>query len=120
MKPDAYMPVYWNEFWMAVEGLPDSIIVAYQRCFSYYYHHNHCRGLPDDNEFLRKLCRCDKSDWEYVRGTIFNNDRFFTQDRDGLWHQKRTEQEWNKSKEKYEKAVTRAKAGARGRWKKKR
>jgi len=117
MKPDAYMPFYWMEFWHAVEGLPDQSIVAYQRVLSNYWHQNHCVGLRDDDEFLRRICRCDRDDWQSVRDTIFDNDRFMTQDADGLWHQKRAQEEWIHASAAYEKALVRAKAGAAARWK---
>ena len=117
MKPDAYMRFYWNEFWSAVEGQSDQTIIAYLRAISHYYHHNHCVGLKDDSEFLRKLCRVDKAEWGEVCAIIFDNDRFFTQDANGLWQQKRAQEEWLKSVEHYDKAIKRAKLGAKARWK---
>lgn len=116
MKPDAYMPFYWMEFWHAVEGLSDQSIVAYQRVLSNYWHQNHCAGLRDDDEFLRRICRCDRDDWKSIRETIFDNDRFMTQDADGLWHQKRAHEEWIAASKKYQTAMARAHAGAVARW----
>lgn len=99
------MPFYWPDFWHAVEGFSDSAIVAYQRALSHYWHHNHCRGLQDDDEFLRRLCRIEKSEWQKIKQIVFDNDKFFTMDGDGLWHQKRAQEEWIKSSAKYDAAV---------------
>lgn len=112
MKPDAYMPVYWNEFWLAVEGQLDSIIVGYLRAMSFVWHHNHGAGLKDDSEFLRKLCHIEKDEWESAREIIFDNDKFFCLGEDGLWHQKRIEEEWARSEAEYNAAVK----GGKKRW----
>lgn len=117
MKPDAFMRMYWNEFWQAVQGLDNDTIVAYERAFTFYYHHSHCAGLRDDDEYLRRLCQSDKSKWQEIRDVVFDNDKFMTQDANGLWHQKRTEEEWNKAVENYATAVKRANTGAKERWK---
>jgi uncharacterized protein YdaU (DUF1376 family) len=116
MKPDQFMRWDWNEFWHAVEGLPDHVIVGYQRALGYYYQHNHCTGLRNDDEFLRKLCRIDREFWPDARAIIFDNDKFFFLDEDGLWHQKRAEEEWVIAVKDHERAVNRGKAGAKGRW----
>ena len=94
MKPDAFMPVHWPEFWQAVEGLSPVIIVAYLRAMSYYWHHNGCKGLHNDSEFLRNLCRCDREDWGSVFGILFDNGGNFFKQENGLWHQKRCRHEY--------------------------
>jgi uncharacterized protein YdaU (DUF1376 family) len=111
MKPDAYMPMYWAEFWAAVDGQPDNIILGYERAMSHYWQHNHCAGLRDDSEFLRRLCRIEREDWEAAMAIIFDNDKFFTLGEDNLWHQKRCRQEWDWAIEKYNKAVENGKLG---------
>lgn len=117
MHPDAFIPFYGNDYFQAVEGHDELIAIAYLRAIWYYWHQNHCKGLRDDDEFLRRLCRVEKDQWERVRAIIFDNEKFFTQDAEFLWHQKRAEEEWRKSVEKYDAAVNRGKAGAKSRWK---
>lgn len=107
------MPWYWADFWEATEGQPDDVIVAYQRCIAYYWHHTHCKGLSNDSYFLMRLCRMTAERWEYVLPIIFDNDKFFTLDGSDLWHQKRAFEEWEKYKERYNKAVN----AANSRWK---
>lgn len=116
MKPDSYMPFYGNDFFQAVEGWPSTAIEAYLRAIWNYWHHNHCRGLEDNDDSLRRICRVDKEDWESVRSRVFDNEKFFMQDAEGRWHQKRAEDLWNDAKIKYGTAVKRAKAGAKARW----
>ena len=119
MKPDAYMKWYWDTFWGAVIGMPDHVIVAYQRCISHYYHHNHTVGLDDNERKLREMCRAtDKPDevWEEIKGWIFDNKDFFFQDENGLWHQKRAHQEWNDAVQKYDAVVEKNKNAANKRW----
>lgn len=106
------MRMYWNEFWAAVEGQSNDVIVAYQRAMSYQYHHNHGKSLKDDDEFLRRICRTEKSEWHEVRDVIFSNDKFFIQDEDGDWYQKRVLEEWQNAEIDYSKAV----AGGKKRW----
>jgi uncharacterized protein YdaU (DUF1376 family) len=113
MKPDAFMPFYGNDFFQAVQGHTDSVAASYLRAIWYYWSHNHCKGLEDNDEFLRRVCYCDKEHWSYVRGVLFDNDHFFSQDVNGRWHQKRAEEEWNKSESSYARAV----AGGKNRWK---
>lgn len=114
MNPDAYMPFYGNDFFQAIEGHSDSIGIAYQRCIWYYWHQTHCEGLKNDSEFLRRLCRCERPDWELMESVIFDNEKFFTLGEDGMWHQKRASQEWQKSVEKYLRSIK----GAKARWNK--
>ncbi len=117
MKPDAWMPVYGNDFLQAVEGLPDAIAFGYFRLCWYYWHHNHCAGLKDDDEFLRKIARIERDEWPEAKATLFDNDKFFTNGADEFWHQKRCDEEWQKAVKNYESTVERAKLGAKQRWK---
>ena len=120
-KPDAYMRWYWGEFWGAVHGLNDREIVAYQRCISFYYHQIHATGIKDDERFLRGLCNASEKsdeDWQEIRDAIFDNDRFFCQDGNGLWHQKRASEEWRKAVEDYGNACRRTEAARQAKLKK--
>ncbi len=118
MSPDSYIPFYGNEFLQAIEGHSDSISMGYLRCIWHYWHQTHCKGIRNNDEFLRKLARIDRSDWEYAHSIIFDNDKFFTLGEDGLWHQKRAFTIWADVKEAYEKQVMRTAAASAARWKK--
>lgn len=116
MHPDAFIPFYGNDFLQAMDGHEDKVVVAYLRAIWHYWHHTHCKGLLDDEEFLRRLCRVEREDWDHVKGVLFDNNKFFTQDADFMWHQKRAEEEWRKSVAKYDAQVKRGRAGAKARW----
>ena len=101
MNPDSFIPLYGNEFFLAVEGHSSDIGLAYLRVLWYYWSHNHCAGLKDDSEFLRRLCRISVDEWIVAKPIIFDNDQFFCMDESGLWHQKKAFEEWNKAKKRY-------------------
>ena len=111
MNPDSFIPFYGNDFLQACEGQPDYVTVAYFRAIWHFWHHNHCAGLRDDSEFLRRLCRADKDSWPEIMEFVFDNDKQFTLNGDGLWIQTRAVSEWDKSKAKHEAAVARGKMG---------
>lgn len=119
MKPDSYMPFYGNDFFQAVAGLPDNVAISYLRCCWYYWTHDHCRGLRNDPDALRRIAQVDRMDWADVFAVVFDNDRFFTLGEDGLWHQKRCDLEWAKAIVKYKSAVDNGRKGAEKRWKSK-
>ncbi len=117
MKPDAFFPFYAADFWQAVEGFAEHIVVGYLRAITHYWCHEHCEGLRDDKEYLRKVCRIERDQWDEACAIIFDNEKFFTQDATGLWQQKRALELWREQVEKYEVARTRGFAGAKARWK---
>ena len=116
MKPDTYMPFYGNEFFQAVEGQDELVIVSYMRVIWHYWHHAHCAGLEDNKELLRRLCRVDRDDWERVCAVVFDNDKFFTMDEIGIWRQKRADELWQQQQKNYNFNVERARLGAKVRW----
>ena len=118
MKPDSYIPFYGSDFFFAMSGQSDAVIVAYLRCIWHYWSHYHCEGLPDNEEMLRRLCHCDREDWNTVRDVIFDNEQFFTQDANGLWHQKRASDEWQKSMGRYQAVCKKTSAATIARLKK--
>ncbi len=120
MNPDSYIPFYALEFWQAVEGQPDYIVVGYLRAITHYWMHSHCKGLRDDSEYLRKLCRIDPSDWETAQGVIFDNERFFTLGEGGMWQQKRARELWRDTKSAYDRRVKQTSAATLARTKKRR
>lgn len=115
MSPDLFMPLFGNEFFQAVEGLPEEVGFKYLRVCWHYWHHNHCKGLLNDEEFLRRLCRCERHEWPTVRQTIFDNEKFMTL-QEGLWHQNRCRQEWARAIEIMENNKKRTQAANKKRW----
>lgn len=118
MKPDAYMPFYFRAFFEAIKGQPPYIGMGYLVAICYYWGHNNCEGLKDDDEFLRRVCEIDKLEWKEAKAFIFDGDKCFTQDANGIWHQKRAYEEWHKAKTKYEKFSKSGSKGGTNRWKK--
>jgi uncharacterized protein YdaU (DUF1376 family) len=112
MNPSSYMPLYGNDFFSAMEGRSDKVVVSYIRLLWYYWNHNHCKGMEDDDDTLRRIARRDKDEWPAIRSILFDNNKYFCQNEDGLWTQKRADEEWAISKSKYEAAVN----GGKARW----
>ena len=109
-KPSAYLPFYGNDFFEAIAGYPDDIGLGYLRALWHYWSHTSCEGLPDDDEYLRRMCCCEKDEWPRVKGIIFDNHYHFKLE-NGLWHQARCKAEFQKSQRLY---TARAGAGKRG------
>lgn len=110
MKPDAYLKFYGSDFFEAVNGYSDAVCAAYLRALWHYFKHLHCEGLPTDDDYLRRICRCDLANWAAVGGIVFG--RFF-QLIDGKWHQERCREEYLNAIEQYKRQVDRtAKARA--------
>lgn len=86
------MPFFGTEFFNAVEGYPDVVALAYIRALWHYYNHTHCEGLPNESDYLQRICHCADMHWARTKGIIFDNKRFFTLNGDGLWHQKRAKE----------------------------
>jgi uncharacterized protein YdaU (DUF1376 family) len=114
---DLEMEFDWPEFWIAVKGRSNAVIVAYLHALTYYFHHLHCRGVLDDDKLMRSICECDQSDWREVKPIVFGD--FFKKE-DGLWHQKRNRQLYAQKLLKLEKNRKRAETAAKERWKNKR
>lgn len=113
MKPDQYMKFYGKDFFPAMEGLPDGIAMGYLRAIWHYRSHTHCKGLPNDEKYLQRVCRIDNDDWGYAFSIIFDNDHFFCMDENGMWHQKRAEEDYAADVKAYERAVTNGKLAAK-------
>jgi len=108
--PETWMPFYGNDFFSNVEiTMPPDIGFAYLRAMWVYWNHYHCAGLPDDERILRQVCRLERlneEDWQKAKGLIFdqkhfrlNLDNYYK--KDGLWHQERADQEWEKANKIY-------------------
>ena len=92
-KPSAYFPLYGNDFFEAIAGYPDTIGLGYLRALWHYWHHTGCEGLPDDDEYLRRICCVDSSQWPRTKGIIFDH-RYFFRLEDGLWQPVLCRHEW--------------------------
>jgi len=117
-KPSAYLPLYGNDFFEAIAGYPDSVGMGYLRALWHYWSHTGCEGLPDDDEYLRRICCCDRSDWVRIKGIVFDN-RYHFKLEEALWHQGRCREEWRKSVEIFENRSKRGTAAAKARWREK-
>ena len=109
-KPSAYLPFYGNDFFEAIAGYSDAVGLGYLRALWHYWSHTSCDGLPDDDDYLRRICGCERTEWARTKGIIFDN-RYHFKLEDGLWQQGRCKAEFQKSKDLY---AARAEAGKRG------
>lgn len=114
-KPSAYFPLYGNDFFEAIAGYSDTIGLGYLRALWHYWHHTSCEGLPDDDEYLRRVCCCDSSEWPRTRSIIFDNRYHFKLGSDGLWQQERCHKEWAVSMSLFEKRLQRTAAATAAR-----
>lgn len=98
-NPDIYMPWNWPKFWQAVHGQPEHVIIAYQKLITYYWFHNHCKGIPNDDLHLRCLCVMEhRQEWPQVKQVLFESGEFMTKV-NGLWHQLYAKGEWDRTVE---------------------
>ena len=114
-KPSAYLPLYGNDFFEAIAGYPDAVGMGYLRALWHYWNHTSCEGLPDDDEYLRRVCCCDRSDWARTKGIIFDN-RYHFRLESGVWHQPRCREEWQKSQAIFAQRSKLGSAAAKKRW----
>ena len=118
MKPDEYLNLN-GDFFHAIEGLDDDVGLGYLRAIWHYRSHNHCRGLENDSEMLRRICRIEKDRWEVAMGIIFDNHFFFVMDENGVWHQKRAESDWIEDSLAYQRRCSIGQKANKIRWSKK-
>lgn len=104
MKPDDSMPFFGTSFFEATEGYSDAVAIGYMRALWHYWNHTHCQGLPDDDEYLRRICRCEPQQWIRTKGIIFDNQFFFC--KNGThWHQKKAKALHTEEAELYKRRV---------------
>lgn len=96
------MPFNGTVFFEAVQMFDDSTSLKYLRSLWYYWQHTHCEGLPNDDEGLRLLCKCDSQNWARTKGLIFDGKHFFVLE-NGKWHQSRCRKVYVKELERYQK-----------------
>ena len=114
MSPDAHIPLYGNDFFSAIEGHDEATGLAYLRALWHYWRETHTTGLPNDDEYLRKICRVKSGKWKKIKPFLFG--KWFVLDSENLWQNKRAREEWLISLKRYNSAVNRARAGAIARW----
>jgi len=87
MKPDVWMPMYWADFLADTLHLGRAELGSYVLMIGAYWR----RGgpLPDDDEALRNICRCQATDWARCKGTL----RDLFQVESGEWRHKRIDRE---------------------------
>lgn len=107
MKADDSMPFFGTLFFEATEGYSDAVALGYIRALWHYWNHTHCQGLPDDDEYLQRVCRCDTASWVKTKGIIFDNQFFFC--KNGThWHQKKAKELHAREIEIYQRRVASA------------
>ena len=111
------MPFYGGEFFEAMAGHSESVGMAYLRALWHYWGHTGCTGLPNDDEYLRRVCGCERAEWARTKGIIFDN-RYHFRLEEGLWHQARCREEWRKSQESFAQRSEHGRTAARKRWEK--
>ena len=97
-KPTTYLPFFGNDFFEAVAGYSDAVAIGYLRALWHYWNHTACEGLPEDDDYLRRICCCDKDAWANVKEIIFDN-RYNFRLEEGRWHQGRCRAEFKRSQE---------------------
>jgi uncharacterized protein YdaU (DUF1376 family) len=112
MNLDIYMPFYGPNFLTATAGFSRGVKGSYLNCLLHYWFHEHCKGLKNNDEFLRRLCECDREEWDETRDALFTGTKFFVLGADELWHQKFADENWERSKAIYESKV----AAGKKRW----
>ena len=106
------MPLYGNDLFSACEGYSDAVTLGYVRALWHYWHHAHCDGLPDDDDYLRRVCRCEAASWVRTKGIIFGQ---FFKLAGSKWHQTRARDEWTAALERRERFVEASKRGVQRR-----
>lgn len=117
-KPDQYIQYRPRDFEIAAKGHPAHVKWGYVVALCYYRCHNHCKGLDDDDEFLRKICEIEREDWEKSKTIIFGG--FFQLDTNGLWQHAVAFQDYQEDCHAYERAIIKSKNANEIRWRKKR
>lgn len=110
-KTDAWMPLWIGAYLADTMRLSTVQHGAYLLLLMAYWRDG--QALPDDDEELRAITKCERAEWKRVRPVL---QKFFVVG-EGVWWHKRVEQELAGSKQRAEKASSKAKAGAQARWK---
>lgn len=119
MNPDAYMPYYGSKFESALKGYPGHVKWSYLAACWHYWHHTHCQGLPNDDEYLFNICDCAHDQWQKVKSVIFSGPPFFHLGPDSKWHQKGCSSIYVESMLRYSSVIERSRMGVEARKRKK-
>lgn len=109
LRPDTWMPLYWADFIADTLHLNRSEIGSYTLMIGAYWRKG--GPLPDNDDELRQICRCDLGDWMKCRGAM---EKLFTVS-DGLWRHKRIDKELVKARQLYQSRNERTKAATEAR-----
>ena len=115
MKPTAYFPFYGNDFFEAIAGHSDTVGLSYLRALWHYWSHTGCEGLPDDDEYLRRVCCGNEANWLQTKEIVFDN-RYNFRLENGLWNQARCKSEFQKSQKIYAARSAAGKRAMSNRW----
>lgn len=86
---------------------------AYIRLLCYAWNEGDNCGLPDDDKFISRLLKVSTRKWGKLKDILFSgNHAVFEKKSDGLMHNKRLDEEWEKVHQRREKAVM----AANSRW----
>jgi uncharacterized protein YdaU (DUF1376 family) len=109
-KPDEWMPLHVRRYLGDTTHLSRDQHGAYFLLLMAYW----MRGtpLPDNDEMLAAICKATKAEWKKLRPIISE----FFQIGDGVWVQKRAEEELRIAREKMDARSEAGKAGANARW----
>ena len=72
-KPSAYLPFYGNDFFQSLAGYTDTVAIRYLRAIWHYWSHTGCTGLPDDDDYLRRICDCQAAEWAAIKAIIVSD-----------------------------------------------
>ena len=121
MHPDEKFVIDVPAWKRTTEGWRGDIAYAYLCALINYKCNHHCKGLENNSELIRRICCIDsKEEWdEHIFHFIFDNQKHFIMDENGLWQQEFCTQIYEEELKTREKAIRRGKLGAKIRWKKK-
>ena len=100
------MPLYIGDYLRDTLGLSRADHGSYLLLIMAYWSNG--GPLPDDDDCLREIARCDRQDWARCRGLML---RFFSK-QDGVWAHKRVDEELDAAHKRKEKAQK----SAQSRW----
>lgn len=109
-KTDAWMPLWIGAYLADTQHLSRDEHGAYLLLLMAYWRND--GPLPDDDKRLSAIAKASHKEWKELRPTIAE---FFVVS-DGRWTQKRVEAELAQSKDRKNKAVSKAQAAAGARW----
>lgn len=104
MNFDLWMPMYWADFLSDTLHMTRADLGSYALMLGAYWR-NH-GPLPDDDESLRMICRCDLSEWTRTKGVLVRHFKI----EGGLWSHDRLDKELSRSREIHQKRCNQTKA----------